>query len=409
MPDDLATPKKKPAKTATRRTNGEGTITPHKKDSSGKVIQWKGAISLGYGTDGKLVRRWAYGSTTKEVSEKLDALKTARNTNLLTTDSAGDMTFGAYLLKWLEHTEEHIKHKTFLTYHRGVHTRLIPILGKKKLEKLTPLDIENALRQMKNEHNADDARRTRVIAGIALNQAVRWQLVPRNVCSSVRAPKVVRKEMQTWTPKEAVTFLETARLSRWHALFVIALGCGLRSGELLGLRWKDVDTRAGWLKVEQQLLETNQARFGTPKWDSVRRIKLSDDAMNALEHHRRMQQTDRAKVGARWRDFDLVFPTGLGSPLSASNLRSQVFVPLILKAGVKRIRIHDLRHTAATAMIRNRYPAKIVSDILGHRDPGFTLKEYAHVWDEFREEFCPSVQSLYYVPSSVPEAGVIAN
>jgi integrase len=402
-------PNEKKTKVATRRTNGEGTITPHKKDASGKVIQWKGAISLGYGTDGKLVRRWAYGKTTKEVSEKLDALKTARNTNMLTTDSAAGMAFGEYLEKWLAHAEEHIKAKTFLDYSRVVRTRLVPILGKKKLEKLTPLDLETAIRQIRLEHSPSEARRSHTIAGIALKQALRWQLVSRNIKEAVTQPKVVKKEMQTWNPKEAVSFLNTARSSQWHALFVLALGVGLRAGEMLGLRWQDVDTVGGWLQIEQQMLEVKGFKFGPPKWDSKRKIKLSGSALEALRLHREKQHRERVKVGARWQDFDLVFCTGLGTPMSVSNLRSQVFVPLIAKAGVKRIRIHDMRHTAATAMIRARYPAKIVADILGHRDPGFTLREYAHVWDEFREEFTPSIETLYVLPTSEAKTAAAVN
>jgi integrase len=409
MPDDLATPKKKPAKTATRRTNGEGTITPHKKDSSGKVIQWKGAISLGYGTDGKLVRRWVYGKTTSEVREKMDALKSARNSHLLTTESAAGMTFGAYLEKWLAHVEERIKPKTHKEYSRVANSRLTPILGKKKLEKLTPLDLETAIRQIRLEHSPSEARRSHTIAGIALKQALRWQLVPRNIKEAVTAPKVVKKEMLTWKPAEAVKALDTARSGRWYALFVVALGLGLRAGELLGLRWQDIDNEGAWLRVEQQLLEVKGFKFSTPKRESKRRVKLSDSALEALRMHKAAQDRDRAKVGARWRDFDLVFCTGLGTPMSLSNLRSQVFIPLIQEAEVTTIRIHDMRHTAATAMIRNRYPAKIVADILGHRDPGFTLREYAHVWDEFREEFTPSIETLYVLPSSETKTMVAVN
>jgi Phage integrase, N-terminal SAM-like domain len=140
-------------------------------------------------TNGKLIRRWAYGKTTSEVREKMDAMKSARNTHLLTTESAAGMTFGTYLEKWLAHVEERIKAKTHKEYTRVANSRLTPILGKKKLEKLTPLDLETAIRQIRLEHSPSEARQTHTIAGIALKQALRWQLVPRNIKEAVTAPK----------------------------------------------------------------------------------------------------------------------------------------------------------------------------------------------------------------------------
>jgi len=403
-----------------KRANGEGTLSP-RKDKSGKVTGWKGAVTVGYLENGREDRRWASGKTQAEVREKLEALKTARNGGMLAAH--GVPTVAAYLDDWLSHLEAQGKARNTLSdYRRVIEKRLKPALGKKPLDKLSVLDLERSVSGVVKAVSGSEGQRTLKVMRQALTQAVRWQLIPRNVGEAVTMPRVVKVEMLYWEASEALRFLEHARESRLYALFYTALTLGLRSGELRGLRWQDVDFTGGWMHIRQKAndLEHGEVVLETTlKTDaSKRRIKLEAGVMAVFEAHRERLTVTRAQIETPsstlerrrtrqgivrvWAEHDLAFPTENGTPFSASNLR-RVFNAVCDAAQVKRIRLHDLRHTAATAMIRRGYPPKLVADILGHTDPAFTLREYAHVWEEQREEYAPSAENLYGHSSKVLE------
>lgn len=150
------------------------------------MIGYKGAVIVGNKLNGQPDRRWVSGKTEAEVREKAEALKTARNTGMLADTPA--LTFADYLGTWLEHVAANVKPKTLLDYKRVVDRRLVPLLGKLKLEKLRPLDIERAVQRARVEVSPQDAARTLTIARMARKQAVRWQMIPRNYAESVTAP-----------------------------------------------------------------------------------------------------------------------------------------------------------------------------------------------------------------------------
>lgn len=391
-----------------KRANGEGTLVK-RKDKTGKTIGWKGSVTVGTLPDGTLDRRWASGKTQDEVREKLEQLKTERNTGMLT--HSNKMTVGTYLEQWLEHVEPNVKYRTIKDYRRVVRQHIIPRLGAVKLDKLRVLDIERFKQQMLKEYSANACKRALLYLGMALEQAVKWQLVPRNLCSLVDRPRVTRSEMAVWEPHEVTCFLEHAQSHRLYALFELAVTVGMREGELAALKWESVDFEKGWIHVVANTSEDSEGRLvinSTPKTEKGRRkIKVSERTLELLREHRDRQQQERHAVNEPaekvlkrrktekvYHDMGLVFASTGGTPLNASNIR-RAFNQIIETAGVKRIRLHDLRHTAATAMIRNGYPVKIISEILGHEDPAFTLKVYTHVWDEHRHEYAPDPAELF--------------
>jgi integrase len=173
----------------------------------------------------------------------------------------------------------------------------------------------------------------------------------------------------------------------------------MRQGELLGLRWADVDLDAARLHVSVAWQRRGEEQGGyalaEPKTASSRRqITLAPVAVDALRHHRARQLEERLGAGPAWQDNDLVFCNTLGRPIGASNLRRRSFEPLLKKAGLPHIRFHDLRHTAATLLLKQKVPVKVVSEMLGHSQVGVTLNVYAHVMPDMQREAAAAMQNL---------------
>jgi integrase len=199
----------------------------------------------------------------------------------------------------------------------------------------------------------------------ALKQALKWGLVPRNVTEAVDAPKPQKKDIQPLTPEQARTFLRTTKGNRLEALYVLAITTGLRRGELLGLRWQDVDLKEKVVRVRQQLTFTNSGlSFTRPKNGRSRNVALMNLSVEALKDHRKRQTDEKLKMGNLWQDTDLVFTSVKGTPLDARSLANRSFRPLLKRAGLPQIRFHDLCHTFATLFLSNGTHPKIVQEML---------------------------------------------
>ena len=190
--------------------------------------------------------------------------------------------------------------------------------------------------------------------------------------------------------EEARTLLAVAQGDRWEALYVLALHTGMRQGELLALRWRDVDLARGTLQVRATLQRTKEDGYTltAPKTKhSQRRIKLGTAAVEALSAHRARQAEERLALGAIWDGtHDLVFPNTLGKPMDGIHLLRREFLPLLERAGLPRIRFHDLRHTAATLLLGRGVNPKIVSEMLGHASISITLDIYSHVLPDMQDQ-----------------------
>jgi integrase len=202
-----------------------------------------------------------------------------------------------------------------------------------------------------------------------LNDAVADNLIARNVAEGLKPPKPHKKEINPLTPDQAKTFLQEARKDRFYALYVLAIHYGLRQGELLGLKWDDIDLQNGTLQARRTMSESRVGRIEErPKNGRGRRIDLSPSVAEILATHRETQGSG-----------DLVFATRQGTPVNSSNLLRRSFLPLLESCGLPRIRFHDLRHTCATIrFIKGQHP-KRMSEILGHSSVSITLDIYSHV------------------------------
>lgn len=238
-----------------------------------------------------------------------------------------------------------------------------------------------------------------------LSQAVREELLARNVARLVQAPTPDREEIHPWTETEARAFLTAARAHRLHALFVVALALGLRRGELLGLRWSDVDLDAGQLRVWQTLqrVRGDGVVFGPPKSRRSRRVLTMPAVVHqALKRHRNAQEHERRLANGQWQESGLVFTTATGRHVEPRNLNT-AFGRLIARAGVRPIRFHDMRHNCATLLLAAGVSPRVVMDILGHSQIAVTMNIYGHVMPAMQQEAASHMDAALSEPE--PEAG----
>jgi integrase len=268
------------------------------------------------------------------------------------------LKLGEYLDRWLsDSVKDTVRQRTWERYEQIVRVHIKPSLGRVKLKALTPNHVRALYRE---KLDAGSSPRTvnyvHVTLHMALKDALSDGLIPRNPAASVKSPRPEKKEITPLSQEQARKLLDTARASgnRLHALYVLALHCGLREGEMLGLKWDDVDFGRGVLHVNRTLSETRTGhKFEKPKNGKGRTVKLSQGALEALKSHRTRQNEERHAAGSAWQDNGLVFPTTTtGTTMRGSNLMNRHFLPLLERAGLPRVRLHDLHHTCATILLR---------------------------------------------------------
>ena len=295
------------------------------------------------------------------------------------------MKVGEYLDRWLKDSvKDTVRQRTWEGYEQIVRIHLKPSLGRLKLKNLTPTHVRGLYRE---KLDAGSSPRTvqyiHVTLKKVLSQAVENGLIPRNAAASVKAPRPVKKEIKPLTQEQAQAFLDAARGDRFEALYVVALHCGLREGELLGLKWEDVDLEAGTPQVRRTLSESRERGhiFEPPKNGKGRNVKLTARAKAALKAHRKRQLEERLHKGSGlWENHGLIFPNQLGKTMNARNLTARSFKPILKRAGLpEAVRVHDLRHTCATILLKLGQHPKFVQDLLRHANIGITLDTYSHV------------------------------
>jgi integrase len=244
-------------------------------------------------------------------------------------------------------------------------------------------------------------RRIHSVVHRALGDAVRWGILSRNVAASADPPSAgsavlaARKSRVFWTEQQLRKFLSSVREHRLYAAFRVAATTGVRRGELLGLRWEDVDLDARRLRIEQTLIAPNyKLRFSDPKTEHGRRtIELDDETVAALREHRRQQAAEQLLFGAGYQQIGLVFTQPDGSPLIPA-LFSNMFQTKVRHAGLPKIRLHDLRHTHAALLGKAGVPPKVIQERLGHHSAAFTLDNYGGTYPAQHREAANAIGEL---------------
>jgi integrase len=357
-----------------RRGNGEGTITRRKDGlymARYYVLTSKGRK-----------RRAVYGKTRAEVAEKMAKGLADRGDEQVFDDE--NLTVGEYLDSWLKGSVRgSVRDSTFDRYEVAVRVHIKPALGRVKLKKLDPAHLAGFY-QDRLAYGAAPAtvNKEHVTLHKALDQAVKWRMVPRNVAEVVRAPRpAAKEEMRTLSAEEARRLLEAARGDRLEALYVLAVTAGLRQGELLALKWRDIDLENATLSVRRTVTKSGgRLLLGEPKTKASRRtISLTGAAVRTLRGHLARQVEEIGGLGDLYRDDGLVFASEVGTVMGPTNLRRRSFASLLKRAKLPTIRFHDLRHTCATLLFGRNVHPKYVQELLGHTDIAITLNTYSHV------------------------------
>jgi len=369
-----------------QRGHNEGSIY-QRKDG-----RWVAAISDQH--TGK--RNSLYGKTRREVAEKLKvALHDQQQGLPVVTEK---LTIAQYMARWLEASAQpSVKTKTFEGYESIVRVRILPRIGRLTLSKVTALDLQALYADLQQSGlSSRSVHHTHRVLHRAFGQAVRWDLIPRNPCDGVTPPKPKRSEMRIWSREQVGAFLDATRAHPAHALYVLAVTTGMRQGELLGLRWEDVNLDRDKLAVRRALQRQNDAGlvFVEPKTArSCRTIMLSRRAVSALRQHRARQNEQRLLAGSDWQDHGLVFCNATGRPLDPSWQRMGFYAAL-KDVGLSAIRFHDMRHTAATLLLTQGVHPKVVSEMLGHATITLTLDTYSHLVPVLHEQAAAVMDTL---------------
>lgn len=308
------------------------------------------------------------------------------------------LTVADYLDRWLrDYALHNVARSTYHRYHSIVERHLKPQLGALKLVDLRPAHIQAAYSEYLSEGLAPrTVLQHHHILREALQQAVRWQLAYRNPADAVTPPRPERHEIRALDPHEAARLLAAATGTPVEALITVALETGMRQGELLALTWSDLDLRAGTLHIlrSSRYYPGEGIVTGPTKTHRARRqLSLAGPTVQQLREHRRLQNETRLSLGPVWQDHDLVFPGPTGEPLPARNL-SRTFSTIVKRAELEPLRFHDLRHTAATLMLRTGANPKTVSERLGHATVAFTLDTYAHVLPDMQRDAAEALSAL---------------
>jgi len=293
------------------------------------------------------------------------------------------ITTGEYLTHWLTTAAKHaVRETSYLAYETTIRVHLIPGIGSVPLQRLTPAIVQAFYADaLATGHSPAVVYKCHLRLSQALKQAVKWQLVIRNVCNAVDAPRVTHKQSKTWTVQEARTFLAGAEHDTYHPYWLLALTTGMRRGELLGLRWQDVDFERHRVHVRQTVTVGAKGVpiFQEPKTAKARRaIPVPPTVTAALRAHRTRQLARRLTVGAAWRDYDLVFCVADGGPVNPGNVLRNMRA-IAKRASVPPLNIHSMRHTHATLLLADGQNAKVVQERLGHANIALTLTVYGHV------------------------------
>lgn len=385
---------------AKKRGQGEGTIRQRKDGLWEAMYSYRDA-------NGTLKRRSVYGKAQREVREKLTAA--------LATLDRGDMpiterqTVAQFLDRWLaDVVRPSVRAKTYRSYEQQVRNHLKPTLGRHQLAKLTPQHIQALLNQkLAGGLSPRSVQYLRTILRRALGQALKWGLVSKNAAALTEPPRVERPEVRALTPDEARHFLDAIQGDRLESLYAVALALGLRQGEALGLRWRDVDLEGGALhvRVALQWLNGQPPCLVEPKTRQSRRtLPLPAPIIAHLRAHRTRQKVAQLAAGEHWRgdEWDLVFANTRGGPLDASHVVTY-FKAHLQRAGLPNIRFHDLRHSCASLLLAQGVHPRVVMEILGHSTITLTMNTYSHVLPQAQREAVGLLGTLF--PSAAAAAG----
>jgi integrase len=340
-------------------------------------------------TDQGPKRKAIYHKDYEEVERQLNQALADRGNGLVF--DAGAMTVETYMNRWLvDCAKGRVAPRTYNGYEQRIKDHINPGIGRIKLAKLSPANVQAFYTAKMNGGLVPGTVRAiyAVLHG-ALDQAVKWNLIPRNPASSVDPPKLRQQEMTVLAQHQARRLLDAAKGDRFECLYVLALMCGICRGELFGLKWSDIDLDARTLRINRQLQRMRDGgglHFSQPKNASRRTIKLPQRAVDALRSHRKRQLEEQLRAGSNWQESGLVFTTTKGTPVDAQNVTARSFKPLLKRSGLPHMAFHELCHSCATLLLTKGIHPTYVQKLLGHQSIRLTLDLYSHLMPPMGEQ-----------------------
>ena len=366
-----------------KRANGEGSIRKRKDG------RWEGRYTAGHDpATGKQIFKSVLGKTQAEVKEKLK--KALVEAGQIDFTKSGKYTVGTWMDEWFENVAKiKVRPSSHQTYRGYIDNHIKPNIGNIPLEKLTTMDLQKFYRTLLTKGRVDRIEAEKQPSGLsaktvrninqvissALDLAVAQKIIPSNPTDACELPKVEHREMQTIPEEQLQAFLAEARATGVYEMYYIELATGLRRGELLGLKWQDIDWKNGIIKVRRQIARVDGQIVEAPlkTKNSYRTVTISPQAIEVLKQQ-------KAKTHDQY-----VFPSPNGGPISPDSVNNML-KRVLARAGIPKVRFHDLRHTFATIALQNGVDIKTVSGMLGHFSAGFTLDTYAHVTTAAQKE-----------------------
>jgi integrase len=372
-----------------RRHNGEGTISGPRKDG-----RYVGAFYAPTSV-GTYKRVYVYGRTWEQARDKLveEQAKIIRGIPV----AAESWRLGPYLDHWLETVVKQTRRPaTYANYETYIRLYLKPGLGTYRLRRLSVANVQHFLNgKLAEGQSVRNVQLMRQVLSAALTRANREELVSRNVARLVELPAWEPREIQPWSADEAMAFLDASKSDPLYPAFVLLLLYGMRRGEVLGLRWRDVDLAAGQLHVRQQLQRIHGTLLSGPVKTRAgnRDLPMPAMARAVLLARRAKQAADREVFGAAWQDTGLVFTTRSGRPVEPRNL-DRSFLRISQDHKIRVITVHYLRHTTASLLKKLHVPPRDAQMILGHSHFSTTMQIYTHVDEEARNDALTGLNNL---------------
>ena len=352
---------------AKRRTNNEGSIWRDKNKWRAAVIVNGKRLTCNFDT------KTECSAWIKEAQSQIERGMTYRKANV---------TLGDFIQQWLEIHKTTLAPKTVLQYEQLVQSYILPQIGKIKLRELRLDRVEaHYIGLQENGLSSRSVRFVHAVLHKSLNAAIRRGYIGYNAAQGVILPRSELKEMAFLDADEVLQFLIAIEESPHKAFYILAIKTGMRKGELLALKWSDLNWQSGTIHVQRQVqrIKGQGLVFCPPKTRAGRRtLQFGEKTLETLRKQFERCKLLKSAAGDNWKDHNLIFPSTVGTPLGGSSI-SKNFKAQLEKAGVKNIRFHDLRHTAASLMLNNGVPVIVVSKILGHSKTSTTLDIYGHL------------------------------
>lgn len=397
---------------AKRRLNNEGSI--YKRENDGR---WVAELTIGRNpTTGKQIKKYFYGAKQSIVKAKMESFKKDLENKTKENFNKGDLTFGEWLNQWLvTYKSNNLKIRTFSDYELMIRLYITPRLGSIVIKDIKTEHLQNMYNELlsngsiktKGSLSIRTVKYVHTVCNLALKKASDLKMIPENVSVFTELPKNNKKEVDVLSIEEQLQFIKVIRSNKLECVFLLAMGTGLRIGEILALKWKSINFEEGVLKVTESVQRVKNIKrenedapkttieFNTPKTlSSIRVVPIPSAILKKLCYHKERQEEEKSIAGSLYIDDDLVFATALGTVIEPRNVE-RTFYKLIKQANLRHFNFHLLRHTFASRLVDTNASFSVVQELLGHSKKGNVTFRYSHASISAKKEAIEQINNLF--------------